>query len=270
MDFNYLKYLATTGTPFIHPHEKRATDLLIEELKLAPAQKVLELGCGTAGTMVRIGGRFHVTLYGLDQLDEMLKTAEKRIKLTALSKKAFLLKGKLAALPFQTNSFDRIYAESVLGILDSQTVETALDEARRVLKDQGILLLNDAIWKPTTTAEQAQTVNNACIRDFGLPLASELAWNHDDWCALFQQHGFQVTSALIEDALKTADPPLPFKNNWRDTISERFTKFQKLIHYANPTTRRLRQQYAHLLHQHHEDGRYIESRLFTLTKTQPS
>lgn len=85
MDFNYLRFLAKIGTTHIHPHEKRATDILIRELKLADGQKVLELGCGTGGTMVRISGRYQLNMYGLDMLDEMLATAEKRLRLTRLS-----------------------------------------------------------------------------------------------------------------------------------------------------------------------------------------
>lgn len=267
MDFDYLRFLAGIGATHIHPHEKRATDILIRELKLADGQRVLELGCGTGGTMVRIGGRYQVTLYGLDQLEEMLATAAKRIRLTGLSKRVYLLKGTLAALPFPAAGFDRIYAESVLGILDSQTIELVLDEMYRVLDKVGIIVLNDAIWKRTVTAEQAQTINHTCIRDFGLPLASAPPWNVTDWHALFRQHAFQVDSFLIDDYLKTADNTIQINNNWRDLASDTLTRGYKFIGYTKSGLRLKKQQYDRLLQQHQNDGRFIESRIFVLTKS---
>jgi S-adenosylmethionine-diacylgycerolhomoserine-N-methlytransferase len=52
-------------------------DSLIEELDLAPGERVLEIGCGTARNLIAMARRYpEARLFGLDASAEMLKTAE--------------------------------------------------------------------------------------------------------------------------------------------------------------------------------------------------
>ncbi|MCI0396905.1 MAG: methyltransferase domain-containing protein [Chloroflexi bacterium] len=266
MDFDYLRFLAKVGAAYIHPHEKKATDILIQELKLKHGQKVLELGCGTGGTIVRIAGRFKVKMYGVDKLDEMLAMARQRIRITGLPRRVCLFKGNLSALPFGGATFDRVYAESVIGILSSRDIEAVLDEVYRVLGGQGCFVLNDAIWKKSISPEQVQVINRACLEDFGLLQASEAAWSVDDWHEIFRRHGFQVQSFLIEECLKPGNRSLQSAMNWRDVASETLSKAYKISGYLNRGLLFEKKKYSQLLKQHQDDGKYIESRIFVLSK----
>jgi ubiquinone/menaquinone biosynthesis C-methylase UbiE len=266
MDFNYLRFLARVGASHIHPFEKRATDILIKELKLNQGQKALEIGCGTGGTMVKIASRYKVQLYGVDKLDEMLAAAETRIRLTGLSRRVCLFKGDIAALPFDSGTLDRAYAESVLGILSSEKIEAVLDEVYRVLGEGGIFVLNDAIWKAAVSPEQVQAINGACLADFGLLQASEAAWSLEDWKEIFQRHGFRVRSFLIEDYIETATNAMQGGMNWREMVSEGVTRGYKMMAYLNRGLFAEKRKYDALLERHRDDGRYIESRIFVLTK----
>jgi ubiquinone/menaquinone biosynthesis C-methylase UbiE len=266
MDFDYLRFLARVGASHIHPYEKSATDILIKELKLNHGHKALEIGCGTGGTIVRICGRYKVHLYGVDRLDEMLAAAGKRIRLTGLSRQVCLFKGDISALPFDSGTFDRAYAESVLGILSSEKVEAVLDEVYRVLDEQGIFVLNDAIWKAAVSPEQVQAINGACLEDFGLLQASEAAWSLEDWKEIFQRHGFRVRSLLIEDSIESGKDSIRGAMNWREMVSEGMTRGYKIMGYLNRGLLAEKRKYDELLERHRDDGKYIESRIFVLTK----
>jgi SAM-dependent methyltransferase len=266
MDFAYLRFLAKVGASHIHPYEKRATDILIKELKLEHGQRALEIGCGTGATLVKIASRFRVQLYGLDKLDEMLAVAKNRLKLTGLSKSVYLFKVDLAALPFGGATFDRAYAESTLGILSVEDVEATLGEVYRLLNEGGIFILNDAIWKPSVSLEQVQAINGACLKDFGLLQASEKAWSVADWHGIFQRHGFRVKSFLIADYIEAGNNPTQETINWRGALSEGITKGYKIMGHLNRGLLSEKKKYAKLLERHQEDGKHIESRIFVLSK----
>jgi ubiquinone/menaquinone biosynthesis C-methylase UbiE len=210
-----------------------------------------------------------VQLYGVDKLDEMLAAAGKRIRLTGLSRQVCLFKGDIAALPFDSGTFDRAYAESVLGILSSEKVEAVLDEVYRVLDAQGIFVLNDAIWKESVSLEQAQAINKACLEDFGLLQASEAAWSLEDWREIFQRHGFQVRSFLIEDYLQSGKDMIQQAKSRQEMVSEGMTRLYKMMGYLNRGLLAEKRKYDELLERHRDDGKYIESRIFVLTKGRP-
>lgn len=61
-------------------------DRLIRDLDLKPADRVIEIGCGTGRNLVKLAKRYPgVSLYGLDASREMLKTAERAIAQSGFS-----------------------------------------------------------------------------------------------------------------------------------------------------------------------------------------
>jgi hypothetical protein len=54
--------------------------------------------------------------------------------------------------------------------------------------------------------------------------------------------------------------------NWRDVVSEMVTKVYKIAGYLKPGLVSEKKKYEKLLGKHREDGRYIEARMFVLTK----
>src|SRR3712207_8117502 len=62
-----------------HPLGRAATECLIAALDLQPGQRVLEIGCGSAETMVRITHRHTVEVDGLDRKSTRLNSSHANI-----------------------------------------------------------------------------------------------------------------------------------------------------------------------------------------------
>ncbi len=55
-------------------------DRLLRQMELAPGDRVLEIGCGTARNLIRLARRRRdVACYGLDVSTEMLATARRKV-----------------------------------------------------------------------------------------------------------------------------------------------------------------------------------------------
>src|SRR4051794_30394643 len=118
-NYHFLVYLAGTGATHIHPMGRAATDALFTRLDLRPGMRVLEIGCGTGGTMARLAPFRPDRIDGVDLLPSMLAVARKRLRLVGLGKRVHLRLLKPGEpLPFATAAYDRVYAESVAGFQD--------------------------------------------------------------------------------------------------------------------------------------------------------
>ena len=115
-------------SPIVRFIEGRRVDFLLEELDLRPGLKVLEVGCGAGNILERISD---CELHGLDISDYILEKARRR-----LGVRATVVKGDAEALPFEDQTFDRVYCSEVLEhVLDPGKV---LAEMRRVVKNNGV------------------------------------------------------------------------------------------------------------------------------------
>ncbi len=269
MDLKYLKYLAKTGAAHLHPHREIATNILTDALDLHNGMKVLEIGCGTGATLVQLGIAYDLQLYGTDLIPEMIKVAERRLKLTGLKNNATVAQVSFnAALPFSNQFFDRVYSESVLGFQDDSSAQLILNEAYRVLKKGGVLVANEAIWKKTTQPEIIPSINQSCIEDFGLRQASEQTWTIDDWLSLFEECGFAVLSSkLLIDHIAGENLGKSNPYSFRIFMSDMLTYLYKIKGFINPVLLINRIKYGVLMRRHYTDGQYIETRLFILKKS---
>lgn len=121
-------------------------DRLIRELELAPGERLVEIGCGTARNLIRIARRYpQAQLFGLDASHEMLKTAQlavARSGLTARIKLAWGYAEHLSPEMFGEGlPFDRaVFSYSLSMIPDWKQ---ALNSANRVLSPAGRLHIVD-------------------------------------------------------------------------------------------------------------------------------
>jgi arsenite methyltransferase len=127
--------------------------------ELYPGETVLDLGCGAgldalvAG--LRVGPRGRVV--GVDLTPEMIERARHHRQLLGLGHVSFRV-ADAAALPFPENEFDVIISNGVINLaVDKARV---LQEAYRVLKPGGRLMLADMVQVEALPPDQAATLDN--------------------------------------------------------------------------------------------------------------
>ncbi len=122
-------------------------DTLIADLPLAPGERLLEMGCGTARNLIHIARRHpEVVLYGIDVSDEMLKTAADKVAVAGLADRISLAQGDATAFDAATifgldAPLDRIVFSYSLSMIDAWP--EALEEALRNLKPGGSIHVVD-------------------------------------------------------------------------------------------------------------------------------
>jgi ubiquinone/menaquinone biosynthesis C-methylase UbiE len=98
---------------------------------------VLDIGCGT-GAHLKLYQDESCNVFGIDLSAAMLKVAEKK-----LGESAELKLCDASNTPFSDNRFDLILSSTVLHEMPQQVRVDVLNEARRILKNDGRLLLID-------------------------------------------------------------------------------------------------------------------------------
>jgi ubiquinone/menaquinone biosynthesis C-methylase UbiE len=105
--------------------------------KITPNSKVLNIGCGEGRNMKSI---FEIThfVYGVDNDANAVKDTKENFKGISTVE---VVQGEAVNLPFEDNTFDIITFLMILPNLDKEK-EKALQEASRVVKDDGFIILS--------------------------------------------------------------------------------------------------------------------------------
>lgn len=98
---------------------------------------ILDVGCGT-GSHLELYLRYKCNLYGLDLSPSMLNVARERMGDTAQ-----LDLGDATNMPYEDNKFDLVISMLSLHEMPPETRSAVLNEIKRVLKDDGQILLID-------------------------------------------------------------------------------------------------------------------------------
>ena len=105
-----------------------------------PLSRTLDVACGTA-FLTRF---LHGEIVGLDQSEEMLRLARKRMP------RARFVRGDAIPLPFPDDSFERVFTSNFYGHLEPPLRRRFLAEARRVAPE---LVVVDCAWAPGRVPE---------------------------------------------------------------------------------------------------------------------
>lgn len=122
---------------------ERAYDQLAERIE--PGQRVLDLGCGTGALAVRAARRGGI-VKGIDINPEMLAIARERVLGEDLQDRVELAEQGVAELDEEEGqSYDAVTGGLCLSELSGDELRFTLDQAARVLKPGGLLLVADEV-----------------------------------------------------------------------------------------------------------------------------
>lgn len=206
MSDKLLDFFANIHAEGIHAKGELATKVLISNIELKPKDKVLELGCGTGATILKLSRLYpEVSFYGVDVSEKMVAKAKQRHRFCG-SNNVYIEQLKSLDFPFSEDFFDVIYCESVLAIQEGDNLKQMLSACKRVLKPNGKIIFNETIWLDQTTIEVIQKINKGIKENFGLIQANEKYPYLNDWLELLKSIGFKtkkiIRSSSFDDQKK--------------------------------------------------------------------
>lgn len=125
--------------PCIRPGGSVLTERALEICSLPAGSRVADIGCGAGGTLEYIEqtGLYHMV--GLDCSEILLGESVSRIA------SGLFVRGQSEILPFKKGSFNALFCECVLSILNCRIA--ALHEFARVLSEDGFLIISDVFGR---------------------------------------------------------------------------------------------------------------------------
>ena len=249
MENKILNYFGKAHAQYIHARGEIGTKVLIQALNCQPKEEILEIGFGTGATLAQLfSNNKRTKFYGLELSQLMYKKAKARLRFCLIgeSVKLSLMKHK-DQIPFGTNSFDKIFLESVLAIQEDNDLEVLLKEIQRVLRPNGILLMNETIWLDSTNLDEILHINELCKRSFGIIQSSSHYPYLKDWKEMLANLKFECESItkldLVDDDLNSE-----FRFPYR-MLSFAFTATGKIRSALNRSMRKEKKIYSQKMKQ---------------------
>jgi ubiquinone/menaquinone biosynthesis C-methylase UbiE len=147
-----LKHEAIKGTDAVKQYDKGARLYMLPEYRYfvrkvlgrkIKSGKVLDIGTGSARLAIELAksksNKFEII--GLDVSDDMLARAKTNARAAGVGDKITFIKGNAADLPFPDKSFDLVV--SYASLHHWFTPEKVFSEAKRVVKDNGAVIIRD-------------------------------------------------------------------------------------------------------------------------------
>jgi len=131
------RFIARIYDVAVEPFQRRLREVAMAMHRPRPGMAVLDVGCGT-GTHLAMYRKAGCAVHGIDLSPAMLSKASAR-----LGEDADLCLGDAAALPWPDGSFDLVVSQTFLHELDRPTQGTVMAEMRRVVRDDGRVLVVD-------------------------------------------------------------------------------------------------------------------------------
>jgi ubiquinone/menaquinone biosynthesis C-methylase UbiE len=149
-NFSYLDMLAKIGYAR-HIGGKSATDQMIKKASIRKGSKVLDVGCGLGKTACRLAAEAGCMVTGVDIMPDMVALAKKTAKQMKVEDRVQFMEGDARNLPFEDNSFDAVFVESVTVFVED--ISRAIAEYYRVVKPGGTVCDNEVCITRKSTEE---------------------------------------------------------------------------------------------------------------------
>ncbi|HUW95486.1 MAG TPA: class I SAM-dependent methyltransferase [Anaerolineae bacterium] len=142
-----------------HTGGLEATNELLGLCHVEDAREVLNVGCGIGVASAYIARKYGCHVVGVDISEKMIEWSRRRAREERVEAKVEFRTADVLDLPFETDRFDVVFAESVLAFVEDK--ERAIAECVRVTKPGGYVGLNEGLWIKQPSPEMAAQVKDA-------------------------------------------------------------------------------------------------------------
>lgn len=126
-----------------HIGGRRASVEFLDQLGLAPAMQMLDVGCGLGGCARFVADRYGCSVTGIDLTADFVATGNTLTEWIGLADKVVLRQGSALAMPFESGAFDGACMMHVgMNIADK---ETLMREVARVLRSSAVFGIYDVM-----------------------------------------------------------------------------------------------------------------------------
>ena len=130
------------------------TQMALSRCSFPAGARVLDIGCGVGGTVAYLIDHHHLRALGIDPSLTILGLGH------AENAALPLVAADGAALPFGDASWDGVFAECSLSLVNGAT--RMLSECWRVLRDGGWLVLSDVYLREAEVRDEARSLPSCC------------------------------------------------------------------------------------------------------------
>lgn len=182
----------------VHDAMARVTERLVGEAGLLPTHRVLDVGCGHGAVARRLASVHGCQVEAIDISKLDLTWGEALTRSAGLGERVRFSWADIHRLPYENCSFDVYWAQECLLRADSKHI--ALEEAARVLKPGGRLVLTDLVVRRDTSPD-----DRAAIAE---QVSWPEMWDADDYRLGLLEAGFVIEA----------------QNDWSDCIANTYDR----------------------------------------------
>ena len=123
--------------------EKKFTETGLQILGAKAGERVLEIGFGTGHSLAILAQQVGETglVAGVELSPGMIEVARKQIQAKSPERSVQIIQGDGTLTPFAPNSFDAVFLSFTLELFSDTEIPVVLKECRRVLKQDGRLVI---------------------------------------------------------------------------------------------------------------------------------
>lgn len=212
-----------------HIGGKGATDRLIKKANIEKGSKVLDVGCGLGRTACRLAAESGCTVTCVDIMPDMVEQAKKTAKQMKVEDRVRFIEGDARKLPFEDNSFDSVFVESVTIFVDD--VARAISEYYRVVKPGGAVCDNEVCITRKSMEELKDNIKDLEAIFTAFSSKTDRGFlTFEDWRDLYQSQFRNVDAAHY-----IADPQAEAREKRADGLGAILSMARAMyLYYTNP------------------------------------